>query len=562
MTKQLINIGIRPNDGTGDTIREAFTKTNENFTELYSSLAADMSSFANVAFTGSYTDLINKPVLTTNTLTSGSNTVSLNLDGSLSVPGVIKSSNTTQTWTHNITAISVGSTNTVVTFDANEFGGPVVGQVIISAGGDTPEATGTWWYQAWDVNAVRLYNDQALSSPVDSTTWSVYEGGKTITNILSGTVTIGSAGNIWSFDAAGGMIAPGDIIVGSPPNTTGQEQHFIIDAQNYWTSIQWKNMTSLQTPTSTPFECQAQLLRVFGNDNTVTAWCNVNNPREELVALTAVRENGTQNGLMFSTSDGKIPDAPYNDGAGTRHDWIMGGDGRLTVPGIITGPGGMGGNLVLQAPESNVAILQNHLGYNSVIAEDNAVLVQTSPDSGTTTKSFVFGNDGSFTSIFFLAAQSEGAGGGYSFQNDGGYDTGMFSTQDGYVQFYANNQEVFNFNTDRVQINKPFTFDTAVRTGSGDPAYPTEIDLTKSINKLGDNTGSFYTLADGFEGQIMYLVRSHNVTDLSFTSIQVHVANAYYGLNQLANQVLYFNGDMITLIFTDGAWQQTGGSWD
>jgi hypothetical protein len=35
MTQQLINVGIQGNDGTGDSIRESFTKVNENFTELY-----------------------------------------------------------------------------------------------------------------------------------------------------------------------------------------------------------------------------------------------------------------------------------------------------------------------------------------------------------------------------------------------------------------------------------------------------------------------------------------------------------------------------------------------
>jgi len=35
MTKQTINIGTIPNDGTGDPLRSAFTKINENFTEVY-----------------------------------------------------------------------------------------------------------------------------------------------------------------------------------------------------------------------------------------------------------------------------------------------------------------------------------------------------------------------------------------------------------------------------------------------------------------------------------------------------------------------------------------------
>jgi len=41
MTQQQINIGAAPNDGTGDTIRQAFDKANDNFTELYAGAGAD-----------------------------------------------------------------------------------------------------------------------------------------------------------------------------------------------------------------------------------------------------------------------------------------------------------------------------------------------------------------------------------------------------------------------------------------------------------------------------------------------------------------------------------------
>jgi hypothetical protein len=39
MSKQTINIGIRANDGKGDTLRGAFIKTNSNFTELYTAVS-------------------------------------------------------------------------------------------------------------------------------------------------------------------------------------------------------------------------------------------------------------------------------------------------------------------------------------------------------------------------------------------------------------------------------------------------------------------------------------------------------------------------------------------
>jgi hypothetical protein len=36
MAQQIINIGTTPNDGLGDSIRTAFGKTNDNFSDLYS----------------------------------------------------------------------------------------------------------------------------------------------------------------------------------------------------------------------------------------------------------------------------------------------------------------------------------------------------------------------------------------------------------------------------------------------------------------------------------------------------------------------------------------------
>ena len=44
MAKQTINIGTVANDGTGDPLRTAFDKVNDNFTELYNDDAGDVNS--------------------------------------------------------------------------------------------------------------------------------------------------------------------------------------------------------------------------------------------------------------------------------------------------------------------------------------------------------------------------------------------------------------------------------------------------------------------------------------------------------------------------------------
>ena len=92
MAKQLINVGTAANSRNGDTLRDAFTKANANFTELYNLANADVqipSQYQNagkvlkttgttllfenisyneltdrpVQFSGSYNDLTNKPML-------------------------------------------------------------------------------------------------------------------------------------------------------------------------------------------------------------------------------------------------------------------------------------------------------------------------------------------------------------------------------------------------------------------------------------------------------------------------------------------------------------------
>jgi len=49
MAKQVINIGTTANDGTGDPIRDAFDKVNDNFTELYTDDASDVGSITATA---------------------------------------------------------------------------------------------------------------------------------------------------------------------------------------------------------------------------------------------------------------------------------------------------------------------------------------------------------------------------------------------------------------------------------------------------------------------------------------------------------------------------------
>ena len=48
MARQNINIGTVPNDNTGDPLRDAFDKTNDNFIELYDDVAQNQSDITDL----------------------------------------------------------------------------------------------------------------------------------------------------------------------------------------------------------------------------------------------------------------------------------------------------------------------------------------------------------------------------------------------------------------------------------------------------------------------------------------------------------------------------------
>jgi hypothetical protein len=114
----------------------------------------------------------------------------------------------------------------------------------------------------------------------------------------------------------------------------------------------------------------------------------------------------------------------------------------------------------------------------------------------------------------------------------------------------------------------------------------TAIDLTKTINKLSEGV---YTLADGVEGQIMYLVPTEGGVDIGqsdsvvinipgksrvsgrytgqqYTSIGGNL-NTFYPFKTVATPDVtgaadvYIDTNVCILIFTDDAWQAQGGSW-
>jgi hypothetical protein len=266
--------------------------------------------------------------------------------------------------------------------------------------------------------------------------------------------------------------------------------------------------------------------------------------------------------------------------------------------------GGLGGNVDIRAGQGTAA--------------GGTVKIHTALTS-TFTSQWTFGNDGKITFPNTINApvgpttQSFGMGNLFAWQ-DGNYwtiatgepTTGYFGNtgialspgieSSTYLQlpsdFYANTAAVILSNVDsmgNVQIGAnihswSFNHDGSTTlpgkvinstvTTTSNSSVSTALDLTKTINKLSDNPGSWYTLDNGVEGQIMYLVPTTGTTNAN-TYVRVgnaRVLNAAGVTTAAVSANIAFNPfgtysseqptNVVTMIFTDGAWQSSGGSWD
>jgi hypothetical protein len=99
MAQQIINVGTNPNDGTGDTLRGAFVKTDDNFTDLYTNKQNTLISGTNIKTINSTSLLGSGNVSVQPTLVSSTNIKTINGNsilgsGDLTISGGITGSGT------------------------------------------------------------------------------------------------------------------------------------------------------------------------------------------------------------------------------------------------------------------------------------------------------------------------------------------------------------------------------------------------------------------------------------------------------------------------------------
>ena len=224
MSRQDIYLGVEGNDGTGDSIREAFRKTNENFTELYAVFGQ--------GGTISFRALGDTP----DTLT-GDKILSTNGDGSAIVEKSLTAGVGITIDTSNPSSIIINNVGANVSADTSPvLGGPLSGNTVYPIGAIATDADAVADFntthgtqitqddlvidkkfadQAYAPNA--LYSNRSVvarDEPVDASEYTI-----TITNYRNGNLEIpdhgfnsGFNGTAWTFNSSN---APTNLISGT-----------------------------------------------------------------------------------------------------------------------------------------------------------------------------------------------------------------------------------------------------------------------------------------------------------------------------------------------------------
>jgi len=182
MAKQTVNLGSAANDGTGDPLRSAFDKINDNFNEVYDRLGG--SSLSNITLSGS---------TITNTVTNGNITIDPNGTGSVIINGPLEvKGSATQ-----IDTTSLQIEDNLLELNRNSSGGDVDAGIFVNRGSGTDAAYFYWdegddkWKAGLagsdDSSAVSLNSTSTIVANIEGTiqgTTGTFES-VTVNNLLS-----------------------------------------------------------------------------------------------------------------------------------------------------------------------------------------------------------------------------------------------------------------------------------------------------------------------------------------------------------------------------------------
>src|SRR6056300_450799 len=199
MAQEVINIGAIADDGTGDTIRRAGIKINNNFTELY----ATSSASSQIHFIGNNisSTLSNSDIVLLGNGTGSVKISDLTIDGSIRM-----SDNQIRTNTSNADLVLTASgTGTIQTSVADINGGAIDGTVI----GATTPAAATFSTLSYNNSALVIdgvtVNDNTISANASNSDLELSASGTGYVNIngVSFPNSDGTAGQVLQTDGNG-----------------------------------------------------------------------------------------------------------------------------------------------------------------------------------------------------------------------------------------------------------------------------------------------------------------------------------------------------------------------
>ena len=125
MSKQTINIGASPNDGTGTPLRTSFDYTNQNFTELYTALGGGVGlpgATTQVIFNDGGTNLAGDAGLVYNKTTDALTVAGLVTAGSATITGDLTVDTSTLKVDSTNNRVIVGHTSGSAAFQVTNAG--------------------------------------------------------------------------------------------------------------------------------------------------------------------------------------------------------------------------------------------------------------------------------------------------------------------------------------------------------------------------------------------------------------------------------------------------------
>jgi hypothetical protein len=284
---------------------------------------------------------------------------------------------------------------------------------------------------------------------------------------------------------------------------------------------------------------------------------------DHLVSLTSYYNSGLYSSCVTAYADGTLNITAYNDGGpNPAKIWTFDNTGTLTLPDDSGIKSSTNIDITIDTPDSST--------FNWRFGADGGL---TFPDNTVQTTAYT---GSTLTTVAKTVGTTPLSLGDLTFTTplvDGNYGPFTLSNIEFTVQvltgapIYTITDVLNNATFTRLQVIG--TLDSGDLGGEAGESItidvselvPTALDLTKSVNKLTDGQ---YTLADGVEGQIMYLVRSPETISEN-VYVDVDNGDGSNPLSPFRTNLGFANIDntgICTLIFTDGSWKQTGGAWD